>query len=103
MKVRYKGPTFGGGFLGLTDGKTYECVGVEYDLLRIIDDEGEDYLYSASAPAPLNGKTKPGKWEVVEDDEQGTLSRLILRRTHDRRKTESRHRAGACRPDSASS
>ena len=48
MKVRYKGPTFGGGFLGLTDGKTYECVGVEYDLLRIIDDEGEDYLYSAS-------------------------------------------------------
>ena len=40
MKVRYKGPTFGGGFLGLTDGKTYECVGVEYDLLRIIDDEG---------------------------------------------------------------
>ena len=84
MKVRYKGPTFGGGFLGLTDGKTYECVGVEYDLLRIIDDEGEDYLYSASAPAPLNGKTKPGngktkpgKWEVVEDDEQGTLSRLI--------------------------
>ena len=79
MKVRYKGPTFGGGFLGLTDGKTYECVGVEYDLLRIIDDEGEDYLYSASAPAPLNGKTKPGKWEVVEDDEQGTLSRLISR------------------------
>ena len=44
MKVRYKGPTFGGGFLGLTDGKTYECVGVEYDLLRIVDDEGEDYL-----------------------------------------------------------
>ena len=79
MKVRYKGPTFGGGFLGLTDGKTYECVGVEYDLLCIIDDEGEDYLYSASAPAPLNGKTKPGKWEVVEDAERGTLSRLISR------------------------
>jgi hypothetical protein len=77
MKVRYKGTTFGGGVLGLTDGKTYECVGVEYDLLRIIDDEGEDYLYSASAPAPLNGKIKPGKWEVVEDDDQGTLSRLI--------------------------
>lgn len=73
----YREHPFGGGFLGLTDGKTYECVGVEYDLLRIIDDEGEDYLYSASAPAPLNGKTKPGKWEVVEDDERGTLSRLI--------------------------
>ena len=57
--------------------KPMNAWGVEYDLLRIIDDEGEDYLYSASAPAPLNGKTKPGKWEVVEDDEQGTLSRLI--------------------------
>ena len=45
MKVRYKGPTFGGGFLGLTDGKIYECVGVEYDLLRIIDDEGAKVTY----------------------------------------------------------
>jgi len=62
MKVRYKGPTFGGGFLGLTDGKTYECVGVEYDLLRIIDDEGEDYLplqplrRSTAKPSRANGK-----------------------------------------------
>lgn len=77
MKVRYKGPTFGGGVLGLTNGKVYECTGVECDLLRIIDDEGEGYLYSASAPAPLNGKTPPGKWEIVEDDENGTLARLL--------------------------
>ena len=81
MKVRYKGPTFGGGFLGLTDGKTYECVGVEYDLLRIIDDEGPvavGIVHPGSQSIPvLNGKTKPGKWEVVEDDERGTLSRLI--------------------------
>ena len=77
MKVRYKGPTFGGGVLGLTDGKTYECTGIEYDLLRIIDDEGEDYLYSASAPAPLNGETKPVKWEIVEDDVNCTLTRLL--------------------------
>ena len=77
MKVRYKGHTFGGGVLGLTNGKVYECTGVEYDLLRIIDDEGEDYLYSASAPAPLDCKTPPGKWEIVEDDENGTLARLL--------------------------
>ena len=77
MKVRYKGLTFGGGVLGLTNGKVYECTDVEYDLLRIIDDEGEDYLYSASAPAPLDGKTSPGKWEIVEDDENGTLARIL--------------------------
>lgn len=77
MKVRYKGPTFGGGVLGLTDGKTYECTGIEYDLLRIIDDEGEDYLYSAFAPAQLNSETVPGKWEIVEDDENGTLAGLL--------------------------
>ena len=77
--MKYKGTTFGGGVLGLTDGKTYECTGVEYDLLRIIDDEGEDYLYSASAPAPLNGETTPGKWEIVEDDENGTLANLITK------------------------
>lgn len=79
MKVRYKGPTFGGGVLGLTDGNIYECTGVEYDLLRVIDDEGEDYLYSAFAPAPLDGKTPPGKWEVVEDDENGTLAAIMER------------------------
>ena len=76
MKVRYVGESFGFGVIGLTNGKVYECTGVEYDLLRIIDDENEDYLYSASAPAPLNGATAPGKWEVIEDDERGTLKRL---------------------------
>lgn len=79
MKVKYSGPTFGGGVLGLTDGKIYECTGVEYDMLHIIDDEGEDYLYSASAPAPLNGKTPPGRWEIIKDDENRTLSKAIAR------------------------
>lgn len=61
MKVRYKGPTFGGGFLGLTDGKTYECVGVEYDLLRIIDDEGEDYLLFRFSPCAAQRQNQAGQ------------------------------------------
>lgn len=77
MKVRFVGDTFGGGATGLTNGKIYDCIGVEFDLLRIIDDEGEDYLYSSKSPGPINGSSASGKWEVVEDDENGTLSALI--------------------------
>lgn len=43
------------------------CLGVEYDLLRIVDDEGEDYLYSSIAPAPLTSPKDGGKWEITED------------------------------------
>lgn len=77
MKVKYIGETFGGGYTGLTNGKVYECIGIEYDLLRIIDDEGEDYLYSSKSPGPLNGSSPTGRWEIVEDDQSGTLKRLI--------------------------
>lgn len=77
MKVKYIGETFGGGYTGLTDGKVYECTDVEYDLLRIIDDEGEGYLYSSKSPGPLNGSSPTGRWEIVEDDQNGTLKRLI--------------------------
>ena len=60
MKVRYKGTTFGGGVLGLTDGKTYECVGVEYDLLRIIDDEElKRYSKNWHRPAVSKDLDKP--------------------------------------------
>ena len=78
MKVRYKGPTFGGGVLGLTDGKAYECTGVEYDLLRIIDDEGEDYLYSASAPSPLNGALMGSLATICEKGSEEDLSLLRI-------------------------
>ena len=97
MKVRYVGESFG--VDGLTDGKVYECLGVELDgaaaalvdaltygrvrgglygvTLRIVDDSGEDYLYSVSDPAPLDMSSPGGKWEVVEDDAEGTLARLL--------------------------
>ena len=77
MKVRYVGESFG--VDALTNGKTYECLGVELDLLRIIDDSEEDYLYSSINPAPLDRSSIGGKWDIVEDDEKGTLSRLFRR------------------------
>lgn len=79
MKVRYVGPTFGYGAFGLTSNKVYECISVEYGLLRIIDDEEEDYLYSPINPAPLDRSSPGGKWEIIEDDENGTLRKAIFR------------------------
>lgn len=96
MKVRYIGESFGAGS-GLTNGVVYECLevdrtdeaGFEFGLmLRIIDDEGPDYwekrsnepdgyLYSPINPAPLDGSSPGGKWEIIEDDERGTLAKII--------------------------
>ena len=89
LRVKYIGPSFG--VFGLTSGKVYECLGVELDgkALRIIDDEGpayweleegekDGYLYSAKAPGPLDQSTPPGRWEIVEDDEEGSLKKAIL-------------------------
>jgi len=89
MKVKYIGETFYGGYAGLTDGKIYECLSVEYQFLRIIDDEGypyweklpdepDGYLYFAVGPCAPDGSSSPGKWEIVEDDEKGTLKRAII-------------------------
>ncbi len=75
MKVRYKGQSFYQG-AGLTDGAMYEVVAVEPPFLRIIDDEGEDYLYSIFGPGPLDDEPG-GIWEIVEDDEKGTLAKLM--------------------------
>lgn len=77
MKVKYIGPTFGA--LSLTSDAVYECLGVECDgaALRIVDDSEEDYLYSTSNPAPLDGSSPGGRWEIVEDDVKGTLARLL--------------------------
>jgi len=92
MKVRYIGESFGAGS-GLTNGAVYECLGVEDGgdfgpMLRIIDDEGPDYwekrdnepdgyLYSPYTPSPLDSSSPRGRWEIVEDDENGTLAKLL--------------------------
>ncbi len=81
MRVRYSGASFYGSE-GLTNGRVYVCLGVEDAgdfgaMLRIVDNSGEDYLYSPRYPAPLDGSSGGGKWEVVEDDEKGTLASVI--------------------------
>lgn len=88
MKVKYIGQTFG--IFGLTNGKIYECTEVDEDTgaLRIIDDEGpaywetdenekDGYLYSPTNPRPIDGSSPGGKWEIVEDDEKGSLKKAI--------------------------
>lgn len=62
MKVRYVGESFG--VDSLTDGKIYDAV-EENGMYRVIDDSGEDYLYSKDRPAPLDSSSKGGRWEIV--------------------------------------
>lgn len=45
--------------------------------LRIIDESGEDYLYSPIRPKPLGGEYQGGRFEIVEDDKNGTLVKAI--------------------------
>ena len=75
MKVKYIGKSFG--VECLTNGKTYECIGIEDGMLRIIDDSGEDYLYSAIEPSSLENPELSGKWEIVEDNENKELEKII--------------------------
>lgn len=62
MKLRYIGQSFG--VDSLTDGKIYDAT-EENGMYRVIDDSGEDYLYSMINPAPLDGASPGGAWEVV--------------------------------------
>ena len=75
MKVKYIGKSFG--VDALTDGKTYECVGIEPPFLRIIDDSEEDYLYSITSPGSMDEPEKRGRWMVVEDTADGQLQAVI--------------------------
>lgn len=64
MKIKYVGESFG--VDSLTDGTIYEAA-EEDGMYRVIDDSGEDYLYDKENPAPLDGTSKGGKWEIVEE------------------------------------
>lgn len=81
MKVKYKGPSFGAD--GLTNNFTYEVLEVDQltGALRLIDDSGEDYLYSPTAPGPVCSPKVKGRFEIVEDDAQGTLKSAISETT----------------------
>jgi len=60
MKVKFLGET---SFLVLTNNKEYDVMSIEKDWYRIIDDSGDDYLYS------------PKLFEVVEDDKKGSSTK----------------------------
>lgn len=64
MKIKYVGSSFG--VDSLTDGKIYDAT-EENGMYRVIDDSGEDYLYSKERPAPLDGCSIGGKWVIVEE------------------------------------
>ena len=65
MKLKYIGKTFYNG-LGLTNGKTYDAEVENNDYYRVIDDSGEDYLYSKVNPGPLDESSEGGRWEIVK-------------------------------------
>ena len=64
-KVKYVGKSFG--VECLTNGKVYDCVGIEYPFIRVIDDSDEDYLYSIIKPSSMEDPTLCGKWVIVHD------------------------------------
>ena len=66
MKLLYIGESFG--VDSLTNGKIYEAEIEDKDYYRVIDDSGEDYLYSRVNPAPLDGSSPGGRWGVIADD-----------------------------------
>jgi len=76
MKVKYIGPDIG--VDGLFNNGIYEVVEVDEltGLLRIIDESGEDYLYSPIKPKSVAGEYKGGYFEIIEDD-NNTLSVVI--------------------------
>lgn len=74
MKVRYVGPNQGSD--AFTNNKVYKVVGVQSPWIRIIDDSGEDYTYLINEPRLLDSDVS-GKFEIVEDDENGTLKKAF--------------------------
>lgn len=77
MKVKYVGKSFG--IDSMTDGKIYEVLEVDEvsGALRIVDDSDEDYLYHPKSPKPNGAKEAYGRFEIVEDDENGSLRKAI--------------------------
>lgn len=77
LKVKYLGPNIG--VTMLTNDKIYEVLGIECGMLRIRDDDPDDetgYLYDLINPGTIDGKIT-GKFIIIEDDEKGTLGKII--------------------------
>ena len=78
MQVKYLGPNIG--VDGLINGKVYEVKEVDEmtGMLRIIDESQDDYLYSPTHPKAFAGGYQGGKFEIVSDDNKGTLKQAIF-------------------------
>lgn len=65
-KLKYIGESFG--VDGLTNNKIYDCVGISSDgeMLSIVDDSEENYMYSSSNPRPSDGSSKGGVWKIYD-------------------------------------
>ena len=77
MKVKYIGPNIG--VDGLFNNGIYDVLEVDElsGAFRIVDESGEDYLYSPIEPKPIAGEYKGGMFEIVEDDEFGSLNEAL--------------------------
>ena len=53
MKVKYTGKISDP--MELINGKIYDCIGIEKDWYRVIDETGEDYLYP------------PNEFEIIKE------------------------------------
>ena len=77
MKVRYVGKSYG--VDSMTNGKVYDVLEVDQVVgaLRIVDDSVVDYLYHPMSHKPNGAKEAYGLFEIVEDDESGSLRKAI--------------------------
>lgn len=76
MRVKYVGPDIG--VDGLKNNGVYEVIAVDEftSMLRIIDESGEDYLYSPNKPKAIASSYEGGKFEIVSDPDN-VLSDII--------------------------
>ena len=75
MKLKYVGESFG--VDSLTDGRVYECLA-----WNIRGSSGSwmiagRIIYILPSTRPMDGSAPGGRWEIVEDDAENTLSRVI--------------------------
>ena len=90
-KVLYSGLTSKG---SLTDGKTYDCIGLSFGEIRIIDDSGEAFYYHRRP----SHKDNTAQFVVLEDDSpQKILISFIsgdISRTPHEKELEKKYRIG---------
>ena len=69
MKVRYQpSPNEDARSFDLTPGNVYRVIGIEADDYRLMNDEGQPYLYSASEFLVVD-PSEPAEWQTVYGDE----------------------------------